>query len=448
LGTLLAMAAVVAILVVLDIRLPNRGEGSGDPSVAEEVVVLDSEPWLEVLPNNGEKAEWSDQVPPPLRGTFGLHLTAGAGGLSGKRLMYDRWGRTNNVCLRVDGREVLLGDPAAGTWEGSYRSRWLEDGEERSGMKATWRLRGSDLVVRQMVNIIPGQIQRIDGRLLRHRDTCLVRYWVENRTGRSHQVGLRALLDTYIGDNDGVPFVVPGRTQTCNTSLVFGRPEDVPEYILALEEDDPQNPGTVVNLRFRVPGTGDPPDRVTLGAWPHWLLPGLGARAKGHRTGWDVPVQSIQAITTVKDREGRPRQADSGVAIYWQPAPLPAGQTRRMGYACGLGRVAGDAAPSQLRVLGAGTYQLRSAFTVQALLRNPVAGQTVTLELPSGLELVRGSAEQKVPPLAAGAARPENTVTWTVRGVTEGTWNLTVRSSTGVEQRVPVEVQARVGLFD
>ena len=43
------------------------------------------------------------------------------------------------------------------------------------------------------------------GREVRPLDTCLVKYKVENRDKSTHQVGLRVLLDTYIGENDGVP---------------------------------------------------------------------------------------------------------------------------------------------------------------------------------------------------------------------------------------------------
>ena len=37
----------------------------------------------------------------------------------------------------------------------------------------------------------------------------MVRYQIENKDTQNHKVGLRFLLDTYIGANDGVPFTIP-----------------------------------------------------------------------------------------------------------------------------------------------------------------------------------------------------------------------------------------------
>ena len=56
-----------------------------------------------------------------------------------------------------------------------------------------------NLSVTQTVEIIPSS----QSNLL---DTCLVHYRMKNEDTQSHHAGLRFLLDTYIGDNDGVPF--------------------------------------------------------------------------------------------------------------------------------------------------------------------------------------------------------------------------------------------------
>ena len=85
---------------------------------------------------------------------------------------------------------------------------------------------------------------------------------------RPHRVGLRFLLDTFIGANDGVPFLIPGRNQLCDTHLdVQGT--DVPLYIQACESDDLAHPGTIARIQFVLGGGLAPPDRVTLGAWPN-----------------------------------------------------------------------------------------------------------------------------------------------------------------------------------
>jgi hypothetical protein len=442
------LVGVAAALVVGDALLPNRQLATPNEVPVEETVRLDPEPWLELQLHDGKKDERFDGLPPPLLGTFGLQLAAQTGNRKDNRLTFDRWGRTNNVCLWVDDRQVLLGDPDKGSWEGEFQHSWLEEGKERQGMKGIWQLSGVRIRVTQLVNMVPGQVQWVDGRLVRHQDTCLVRYRVDNVSDNDHRVGLRFLLDTFIGSNDGVPFVIEGSAGLCSSFKDFKEPKDVPDYILAQEGELPEKPGTIVNLRFKLPEVGKPPDRVTLGAWPVWELPGWKEVAQGHRTGWNVPVVSMQATTAVQNNRGEFLEPDSAVTMYWNPARLGPGETRKVGFAYGLGRVAGDAAPSQLRVVGGGVYQVGAEFSIQALVRNPAAGQALTVELPVGLELVRGPERQEVPPVHEGAARPESTVTWIIKGTTAGTRTLTVRSSTGVTQPVPIVVKSKLGIFD
>jgi hypothetical protein len=178
---------------------------------------------------------------------------------------------------------------------------------------------------------------------------------------------------------------------------------------------------------------------VTLGAWPNPLLKGLGHfAANGEFTLWDVPVASMKDVVRVDPRPGR--KPDSAVTIYWSPQPLAPGQTREMGFRYGLGSIA-SGETGQLAVIGAERARVNQEFTVQAIVRNPARGQTVTLEVPEGLTLA-GSATQDVPPVTAGATRADSTVTWRLSGTRPGSFTLTVRSSTGLSQSRPVLIDA------
>src|SRR4051812_14260054 len=46
---------------------------------------------------------------------FGLHLLTETGKATGKKLTFDAQGLTNNTCVRLDGKESLLGHPP-GKW--------------------------------------------------------------------------------------------------------------------------------------------------------------------------------------------------------------------------------------------------------------------------------------------------------------------------------------------
>src|SRR5204863_292890 len=79
----------------------------------------------------------------------------------------------------------------------------------RAGARSVWRINGvperlMNVEVTQTVEVVPGeQSARLD--------TALIRYTLTNLGKTPHTVGIRFLLDTYIGENDGVPFTIPGR---------------------------------------------------------------------------------------------------------------------------------------------------------------------------------------------------------------------------------------------
>ena len=89
-------------------------------------------------------------------------------------------------------------------------------------------------------------------------------------------------------------------------------------------------------------------------------------------------------------------------------------------------------------------------MTVIAYVADPQPGETATLELPKGFELVAGSAAlQKIPPAEPrgpdGKQRP-SPVTWRVRPTVDGQHAITVTTSTNlsVAQRVTIR---KKGIF-
>ena len=89
-------------------------------------------------------------------------------------------------------------------------------GMPRRGKRSVWVFNDAPNVqITQTVELVAGQES---GQL----DTCLVRYRIDNKDGMRHSVGLRFLLDTYIGANDGVPFLIPGQNQFCDDATGHG----------------------------------------------------------------------------------------------------------------------------------------------------------------------------------------------------------------------------------
>jgi hypothetical protein len=92
-----------------------------------------------------------------------------------------------------------------------------------------------------------------------------------------------------------------------------------------------------------------------------------------------------------------------------------------------------------LLTVGGPTIQ-DSEVSLTALVQNPQPDEKLTLTVPRGFQLTEGAAEQAVPPLATGAARPISTVSWRVRAGRVGSFTLRVHSSTGTTQKQPLRI--------
>jgi hypothetical protein len=350
---------------------------------------------------------------------------------------------TNNTCLRIDARDCLFGDNGnlpdktkayvpgfVGSWEEKEKP-FSPDPENPSlgkGWLSIWNMKEPSLRITQKVAIIPGDaIEKINGKDHLRLDTCRVLYVIENKDSKPHDVGIRFLLDTYIGQRDGVPFLIPGRTGLCQDKERFDTLGQVPNYIQACENDKQEDPGTVARVQFRLGGGIEPPSRVTLGGWPDFRL-NAHLNVKGCNnawTLWDVPHVSMQEIHNAKDKDGKGLKLppDSAVTIYWDPKPLPPAGRREVGFSYGLGSVASTGGKVGLTV--GGEMVPGGQFTLTAQVRDPVPNEKLRLRLPAGggLKLLDGE-EQEVPRPPAGER--DSTVTWRLEGVKIGRYKVEV----------------------
>jgi hypothetical protein len=355
-------------------------------------------------------------------------------------------GDTNNACIRVDGAEFLFGESpfrmddgknegtVTGHWKGPFKTTLGKDekGRQRQGAKSVWVLDDKKIEITQHVEVIVGQSGDLD--------TCLIQYRLENQDSQKHSVGFRFLLDTFIGDNDGVPFLIPGQERLINDSFEFAKPEEVPDFIQARETEDLAKPGTVAQVGLKLEGF-EVPSRVTLGAYPDVDLakyPG-GERAAQEKTMWEVPVLSIQTLK-LKER----KSADSCVVIYWNEKDLEPGKSRTVAFTYGLGYLAAKQGEGKLALTVGGPLTVGSENTVTAYVVNPTPKQKVTLKLPDGFDFVEGEETRDVPPLPANAASKASPVTWKIRAPNKrGTYELKAETNNGLKQSQDVTIRPK-----
>ncbi|HEV3203397.1 MAG TPA: hypothetical protein VGY77_03390 [Gemmataceae bacterium] len=345
-----------------------------------------------------------------------------------KKLTAREDGGTNNTCIRLDGRETLFGI-RPGEWVQNNYFEVLKQvpvGKNRRGWMSYWKYPNDKVLVRQTVEIVPNEQTLL-------LDTCLVHYLIENQDTIPHKVGIRVMLDTYIGANDGVPFIIPGQQGLLETKRIFDQ-KNIPDYIEALEYPNLTNPGTIAHLGLKLQGIKirrtdpdvEPLEKLVVCRWP-------GNSEK--RWSWDYKAMN----------EPPDEKKDSCVVLYWEEQDMEPMARRALAFTYGVGRISSSS--GNIGITVGGSFQPGKDFTLTAYVKNPKDNQTVKLNLSKGLSLTQGEGgEDQKEEQTLGGGQELSQVSWRVKAAVEGVHTLEVAS--GLDRQM-YKVQIRkTGLFD
>lgn len=148
-------------------------------------------------------------------------------------------------------------------------------------------------------------------------DTVLIKYRFTNLDQVKHKVGLRIMLDTMLGENDGAPFRVGEKAVTTDTYFMKG---SLPEFWQAF--DALSNPKVTAQGTIKGPDVSLP-DKVYFADW--------GSMADGL---WKFKFEPGEEFW----REGE-FELDSAIALYWAPLFLEPGDTQTFVAKYGLGGI-------------------------------------------------------------------------------------------------------------
>lgn len=343
----------------------QKAEGNGET----ELVTLANE-YVEVLVNAGQENT----------GRFAIYTTGGDPERPEddyKPLIYgtrDPGPWTSYTTVQIDGVSWVFGGPTQRRAGRSANYGVPVRLPEREGdtVVAAWQL--GPLEVTQALSFTRSLTTGL-------MDTVRIAYRVQNTDSRTHQVGIRIMLDTMLGANDGAPYRVGERAVTTDTVLVGS---GIPEFWQAF--DDLSQPQVMAQGTLLYPGE-TPPERVYMTNW--------GSLADGV---WSFDFQAGRDFT----RKGE-FELDSALAIFWDPEPLAAGEGREYVTYYGLGGI--DIAPGQLS-LGLtsnrtieGSQTEDRTLTVVAYVQNTGAGDAlnVTAEIlpPPEFSVVGGPSQAR-----------------------------------------------------
>jgi hypothetical protein len=277
----------------------------------------------------------------------------------------------------VDGNEYLFGNSGKGSY-GEWVKKEVKRGHERVGWDSVWKVSADSIVVTQSVDLVPGDQTDL-------LDTVLVRYTVENQSKNQRTVGLRVMIDTFIGGNDGVPFAVPGsegkQDRLVDTMEVFDQ-KDIPDFIQALERPDLKDPGTVAHLGLKLPEY-EPLAQVVIARWPD------SYGGKEYKWPKNPDYESMRSNS---------EKPDSCIFLFWPTENMNAGEVRRMAFTYGLNTISGvggSGGDGKIALTSGGSTRPGGEFTVTAYVKDAEDGQVVRLKLPDGFEFVKGHAAEK-----------------------------------------------------
>jgi hypothetical protein len=217
-------------------------------------------------------------------------------------LVFDQDPRTSVVTLSADGRQIKLGDSS------EYR---FQVSRTDGGIRIEFR--SASCVVRESYDFAKSANQALA-------DGVRVSFELENVSERESMLGLRVLIDTWLGEKSGTHF----RTAKL--------PRIGAETTLSPSGDEKwvASPGERANFMVQFAGDGiEGPGKVLLSNWKRLADSPWGYDANPQRNFTLVPY-SIN---------------DSAIALYWEPSAVSRGGTRRISFFMGSLNEEGYRAP-------------------------------------------------------------------------------------------------------
>ncbi len=248
------------------------------------------------------------------RSRFAVETTGGDPGTAADEeqpLIYGRpipW--TSYTTIQIDGENYVFGgetDRRAGAGA-NYGEELQAPTIEDDSIVARYQI--EEFEVEQRLELIQSTTTGLY-------DTARIEYRLTNTGDEPADLGLRIMLDTMLGENDGSPFRLEDDAITVDTRY---EREELPDFYQSF--DSLTDPHVTSQGSFISPDV-DTPDRAKMSNW--------GSLADGV---WDFNFNPGEEFI----REGE-FEIDSAIALYWDPQQIQPGETVTYATSYGLGGI-------------------------------------------------------------------------------------------------------------
>lgn len=278
---------------------------------------------------------------------------------------------TSYTTLKIDNKNLIFGGKSLKTERRvpeklTYGTVTFQELTE-SGLKTVVEF--GPISVTQTLSFLRNPSTRVN-------DMAKIMYSVTNMDSKPHDIGLRVMLDTKLGTNDGAPFRMGSTSITSEKKVVK---TDLIDYWQAFDSLITPNiiaQGMVSSFEQFI----TPPDSLLLANWGTLV---------DHP--WEFNYQNNRSFV----REGE-YEKDTALAMYWNSTTLQPNETKQFSTAYGLGGISLSPGELSLGISSPAEYftSSKQPFFIIAYVYNKGGFSSkstkVTVSLPEGLTLVEG----------------------------------------------------------
>lgn len=275
-------------------------------------------------------------------------------------LLYHDKTPTSFTTLRIDGQNYRFGSS-----QGIFIQKMKKEG---SSLRSHWRIKKIDAIQ---------ELKIVKGINTGHLDTVDISYEIKNNDNREHDIGLRIMLDTYLGKEDGAPFRIPVKGAITSETILQG--ENLPDYWYVYD----QLVHSSVRAQGVIKNNGYLPDKLIFCSWIRF-----------DENDWYFPIEEERSFARTPLGP-----KDSAVAIYWDTRKYNPDQSFTVktlygvyGTSTSQGKIFNMALSSPYYIPG---HSFLISSDIQNVSKNSIEEVKVNIVLPSGLNLSLDEKQEK-----------------------------------------------------
>lgn len=292
------------IMIILVFNITTAAQDNFFQNVDENNNLRFGNEYIVIVVNQNENSQ----------GRFAVETTGGAPARENddnKPLIYGRpnpWTSYTSLWINEE-RYVFGGSTERRAGKGAKYGEVIQEARVEDN-KIVTKTKFDNIIVEQILSIVKSSTTGLA-------DSAQIQYRITNQGDQEEKVGLRIMLDTMLGENDGAPFRL-GEDTISTDSLYYDKQLD--DFWQAF--DSISNPQVTSQGSFIGPDVSTP-DRVYFSDW--------GSLADGV---WDFDFNPGQEFI----RKGE-YEIDSAMAMYWVPEIIEPGQSKTYITKYGLGGI-------------------------------------------------------------------------------------------------------------